>query len=184
MLLSPEIGLGRSHPDKGELRFTGDDHGLISVPLGYSQPKGGQRGLVETQRPGEVTNHKAKVVEHGSPLLSRDLIFISCPYLPDKSTRRTQPCHRSVHATFLTLWRGDVSTTGYDTPLGSSKDHVAPILALCYDRSRCGPDLRFSSTEMSKVRSEEHTSELQSRQYLVCRLLLEKKNTLSTSTTS
>src|SRR3712207_8294447 len=27
------------------------------------------------------------------------------------------------------------------------------------------------------VRSEEHTSELQSRQYLVCRLLLEKKNT-------
>src|SRR3712207_7973773 len=27
-------------------------------------------------------------------------------------------------------------------------------------------------------RSEEHTSELQSRQYLVCRLLLEKKNKL------
>src|SRR3712207_8842012 len=29
------------------------------------------------------------------------------------------------------------------------------------------------------VRSEEHTSELQSRQYLVCRLLLEKKTRLS-----
>src|SRR3712207_9560259 len=28
-----------------------------------------------------------------------------------------------------------------------------------------------------RSRSEEHTSELQSRQYLVCRLLLEKKNT-------
>src|SRR5258707_2543849 len=28
-------------------------------------------------------------------------------------------------------------------------------------------------------RSEEHTSELQSRQYLVCRLLLEKKNNIS-----
>src|SRR3712207_7690980 len=28
---------------------------------------------------------------------------------------------------------------------------------------------------MGGVRSEEHTSELQSRQYLVCRLLLEKK---------
>src|SRR3712207_7638512 len=27
-----------------------------------------------------------------------------------------------------------------------------------------------------EARSEEHTSELQSRQYLVCRLLLEKKN--------
>src|SRR3712207_8954219 len=30
------------------------------------------------------------------------------------------------------------------------------------------------------VRSEEHTSELQSRQYLVCRLLLEKKKNKST----
>src|SRR3712207_8104236 len=31
------------------------------------------------------------------------------------------------------------------------------------------------------VRSEEHTSELQSRQYLVCRLLLEKKNSIISS---
>src|SRR3712207_8610583 len=30
---------------------------------------------------------------------------------------------------------------------------------------------------LAAPRSEEHTSELQSRQYLVCRLLLEKKNT-------
>src|SRR3712207_7994694 len=29
--------------------------------------------------------------------------------------------------------------------------------------------------QISPIRSEEHTSELQSRQYLVCRLLLEKK---------
>src|SRR3712207_6897108 len=32
-----------------------------------------------------------------------------------------------------------------------------------------------------QVRSEEHTFELQSRQYLVCRLLLEKKKTTSFS---
>src|SRR3712207_8226415 len=32
-----------------------------------------------------------------------------------------------------------------------------------------------------KLRSEEHTSELQSRQYLVCRLLLEKKQTRRTT---
>src|SRR3712207_7319266 len=31
-------------------------------------------------------------------------------------------------------------------------------------------------SEPFDARSEEHTSELQSRQYLVCRLLLEKKN--------
>src|SRR5438445_4999669 len=30
-------------------------------------------------------------------------------------------------------------------------------------------------TRIEQIRSEEHTSELQSRQYLVCRLLLEKK---------
>src|SRR3712207_8171709 len=35
--------------------------------------------------------------------------------------------------------------------------------------------------EPSRPRSEEHTSELQSRQYLVCRLLLEKKKTSSIS---
>src|SRR5258707_11990431 len=33
------------------------------------------------------------------------------------------------------------------------------------------------TTRDTGSRSEEHTSELQSRQYLVCRLLLEKKNT-------
>src|SRR5256885_9873904 len=35
--------------------------------------------------------------------------------------------------------------------------------------------------ERTEVRSEEHTSELQSPCNLVCRLLLEKKNSLSTS---
>src|SRR3712207_8719448 len=34
------------------------------------------------------------------------------------------------------------------------------------------------AVEAREIRSEEHTSELQSRQYLVCRLLLEQKNTL------
>src|SRR5258707_5539893 len=33
---------------------------------------------------------------------------------------------------------------------------------------------------LGSSRSEEHTSELQSRQYLVCRLLLEKKKTTTT----
>src|SRR5256714_10892328 len=37
--------------------------------------------------------------------------------------------------------------------------------------------------EAGGLRSEEHTSELQSLAYLVCRLLLEKKKTLTTDTT-
>src|SRR3712207_7309520 len=40
-----------------------------------------------------------------------------------------------------------------------------------------GGAVRFPGHRADARRSEEHTSELQSRQYLVCRLLLEKKNT-------
>src|SRR3712207_8238311 len=44
--------------------------------------------------------------------------------------------------------------------------------------SRCGSESPppCATRPRAAERSEEHTSELQSRQYLVCRLLLEKKN--------
>src|SRR3712207_8506963 len=42
-----------------------------------------------------------------------------------------------------------------------------------YAITLCG---RLPIVLRAPLRSEEHTSELQSRQYLVCRLLLEKKN--------
>src|SRR5690606_40675334 len=38
------------------------------------------------------------------------------------------------------------------------------------------PAHRYCCAQKSVLRSEEHTSELQSRENLVCRLLLEKKN--------
>src|SRR3712207_7640211 len=41
--------------------------------------------------------------------------------------------------------------------------------------ARTAADPRRSHRVLGASRSEEHTSELQSRQYLVCRLLLEKK---------
>src|SRR3712207_8750048 len=48
----------------------------------------------------------------------------------------------------------------------------SPICSICWaPDDRVEPNRRLPSTQ----RSEEHTSELQSRQYLVCRLLLEKK---------
>src|SRR3712207_9162078 len=40
-----------------------------------------------------------------------------------------------------------------------------------------GPVAARRRRQRARARSEEHTSELQSRQYLVCRLLLEKKKT-------
>src|SRR3712207_7426685 len=61
-----------------------------------------------------------------------------------------------------------------------------PRLGLLQDEDLLAPDrLRLRrqdegvhgvGVDGAETRSEEHTSELQSRQYLVCRLLLEKKN--------
>src|SRR5438034_7898344 len=45
-------------------------------------------------------------------------------------------------------------------------------------------DLAAVSDVLAGFRSEEHTSELQSHSDLVCRLLLEKKNTFSTNSRS
>src|SRR5258707_3191606 len=45
-----------------------------------------------------------------------------------------------------------------------------------YRMSICGKSHKGGTVK----RSEEHTSELQSRQYLVCRLLLEKKKNIGT----
>src|SRR3712207_8784223 len=57
---------------------------------------------------------------------------------------------------------------------------IAPVLKTGVPKGTWGFEslaLRCCSTATHgrSIRSEEHTSELQSRQYLVCRLLLEKK---------
>src|SRR5690606_41673751 len=63
------------------------------------------------------------------------------------------------------------------TPSRSRSPQLRPIQRR---RGFCGPRLaRYALDRHSPpahVRSEEHTSELQSRENLVCRLLLEKKN--------
>src|SRR3712207_8337543 len=50
-------------------------------------------------------------------------------------------------------------------------------------RTRTGSIRVLSGMALQNARSEEHTSELQSRQYLVCRLLLEKKKKTSNKLT-
>src|SRR5215216_6966990 len=50
-----------------------------------------------------------------------------------------------------------------------------PYTTLFRSRERTSPPCRGSSTSWCRRRSEEHTSELQSPDHLVCRLLLEKK---------
>src|SRR5690554_7016621 len=47
---------------------------------------------------------------------------------------------------------------------------------MCFATQRRPPRVFRGSSQVTYTRSEEHTSELQSRPQLVCRLLLEKKN--------
>src|SRR3712207_7294688 len=58
---------------------------------------------------------------------------------------------------------------------GDGGEVVAADLAPCDVDHRAAAVGDLARGELVGPRSEEHTSELQSRQYLVCRLLLEKK---------
>src|SRR3712207_7301463 len=66
----------------------------------------------------------------------------------------------------------------YTTLFRSSRSETPANVALLFDNSGSLTAARAFQKEAAArflQRSEEHTSELQSRQYLVCRLLLEKK---------
>src|SRR3712207_9017161 len=63
-------------------------------------------------------------------------------------------------------------------PIYFNKDDFAGATDAMRDIADCSDAgcLHVNVQRRQELRSEEHTSELQSRQYLVCRLLLEKKN--------
>src|SRR3712207_7126098 len=94
---------------------------------------------------------------------------------------------RSTLFPYTTLFRSDLRTergreAGARPVLVAGEHHTAAATgqqAPDRDRPRARhvvADLdRLAGAVLRAVRSEEHTSELQSRQYLVCRLLLEKK---------
>src|SRR3712207_7394157 len=93
---------------------------------------------------------------------------------------------RSTLFPYTTLFRSGADRRGRDRPTGQ-RQRREPVRAL---RDEGGDERRGdlaragvrqialdsgSNVAVVADRSEEHTSELQSRQYLVCRLLLEKK---------
>src|SRR3712207_8424661 len=96
---------------------------------------------------------------------------------------------RSTLFPYTTLFRssstapmiGSVSPTVTDWSDPSSSMYLAPGMLSARYRPCATGYQRFPARCITSVgtrtdgRSEEHTSELQSRQYLVCRLLLEKK---------
>src|SRR5947209_17245357 len=98
------------------------------------------------------------------------------------------PLHiHSFHIFFFFFFFNDTATTEIYTL------SLHDALPICRHRQRprqrrLGMGLRShwrmgqSAFCSHRLRSEEHTSELQSRQYLVCRLLLEKKKKKTTKT--
>src|SRR3712207_8956477 len=87
----------------------------------------------------------------------------------------------TLHRSQIILFFNDTATTEIYTlslrdalPISSPRQRLTPVPFLSAMRLFQGPSSR-SFSPSREWRSEEHTSELQSRQYLVCRLLLEKK---------
>src|SRR3712207_7577152 len=74
----------------------------------------------------------------------------------------------------------DISLRRRPTAVPSPSSRTATRSRSTWTLASCAStSTRPRSTSDSPIgRSEEHTSELQSRQYLVCRLLLEKKQTI------
>src|SRR3712207_7888630 len=89
---------------------------------------------------------------------------------------------RSTLFPYTTLFRsGLVATFGAGGATTSYEEFENTDLIICWGSNtmECHPIIYNHMRRGIKNgarRSEEHTSELQSRQYLVCRLLLEKKN--------
>src|SRR5437762_5608497 len=89
---------------------------------------------------------------------------------------------RSTLFPYTTLFRSDFTTTWnlggrHDVKLGGEFFRFDADFRWC---NRCmgeidARNVNLTPARLQSMRSEEHTSELQSPMYLVCRLLLEKK---------
>src|SRR3712207_6967824 len=84
---------------------------------------------------------------------------------------------RSTLFPYTTLFRSDRDRLVVHELAHPIEDHLEERVELGHQRDasrQVEQQLEFAGA-LDHARSEEHTSELQSRQYLVCRLLLEKK---------
>src|SRR5690349_23683264 len=90
-----------------------------------------------------------------------------------------RPPPRSTLFPYTTLFRSDPAAK-WDGVVNIQADKAVPFRIVKRVMYSCGVagyfNVNFATLDAgSAVRSEEHTSELQSRRDLVCRLLLEKK---------
>src|SRR3712207_8865573 len=94
---------------------------------------------------------------------------------------------RSTLFPYTTLFRSGgmlkaamMGAVAFQKGLGACHSLAHPLSSECglhhgLANALCLPAVVEFNEAHARTRSEEHTSELQSRQYLVCRLLLEKK---------
>src|SRR2546422_6493170 len=85
---------------------------------------------------------------------------------------------RSTLFPYTTLFRSDSQGDSRTFTLASAPHEPELMVAT---RMRDSAFKRVLKSAAAGTRSEEHTSELQSRLHLVCRLLLEKKNNLNSA---
>src|SRR2546425_3074429 len=87
---------------------------------------------------------------------------------------------RSTLFPYATLFRSQFLDGGIVTVANALADRGVRVIVACTDSDFRGEPfgampILMAAAEIVDKRSEEHTSELQSLAYLVCRLLLEKK---------
>src|SRR3712207_8751627 len=85
---------------------------------------------------------------------------------------------RSTLFPYTTLFRSDVQGFGPAPEIAEQHAAIGTRPRLVDEDVLAAPRIQLGDRGVEvprRRRSEEHTSELQSRQYLVCRLLLEKK---------
>src|SRR5690625_5408482 len=87
---------------------------------------------------------------------------------------------RLVNAARMVSICGSFCRISRDTFKDRSLESTTPLIKRRYRGKNCSASsiikVRCTYSLTPRERSEEHTSELQSRGHLVCRLLLEKKN--------
>src|SRR5947209_11157784 len=108
--------------------------------------------------------------------MSSNTFIISCHFFFFNDTATTEIYTLSLHDALPISCRLEATrcAENYGNGVGGAGFYVAWF---------SGNVGRAESHAGSGYRSEEHTSELQSRQYLVCRLLLEKKKKRAQSNT-
>src|SRR3712207_1519044 len=110
-------------------------------------------------------SQEGKVSRRLAAIFAADVAAYSRHMEQDEAgTIQSLTAHREVMDRLIAEHGGRIANTAGDSVLAEFPSAV--------DAVRCAIQVQNA---LAVMRSEEHTSELQSRQYLVCRLLLEKK---------